>query len=259
MYKKNKKLILTVIISVVALAGLLVCNFLKPATGDKSADKLLSDLIPRAIAGICFTAFIALSDFRSILVPDLKNCIGNLVWCIPCFLVVAANFPFTALAIGTAKIIRPDLIWLFAINCLGVAVMEESLFRGIIQEIAANRFKGKACEKLLIVSVTSAVFALFHLFNLFAGAGIGATLLQVGYSFLIGAMLSAVLLKTNNLWLCVAMHALFNFGGNLIPAIGLGAFQDSWFWIFTAATGVICLVHIVLYLIGKESSPSVGE
>ena len=98
------------------------------------------------------------------------------------------------------------------------------------------------------------LLGLLHLFNLFAGASVGATFLQVGYSFLIGAMLSAVLIKTDNLWLCVLLHAGFDFGGSIITELGTGIFQDLWFWIFTAFAGVLCLAHVLGFLIKQDKN-----
>ena len=59
---------------------------------------------------------------------------------------------------------------------------------------------------ILPVLIDAALFGLWHLTNLLVGADVGATLLQVGYSFLIGGMLSAVLLKTGNIWTGVFRH-----------------------------------------------------
>jgi len=114
--------------------------------------------------------------------------------------------------------------------------------------------KGKRRETFLTVLVTSLLFGIWHLFNLLDGAAFGAVLLQVGYSFLIGAMLSTVRIRTENLWLCVFLHALFDFGGLLIPTLGTGSFQDTVFWILTALAGILCTVHVLLFLLGNDRS-----
>lgn len=249
MFKENKKLIIFLAVSVLTAAELAAFYVFEINTGDSVANKLLKSIIPRIFIAFFALAFILLSGLKSIIKPDFRRLAKNLLWCIPCLLVVIANFPFTAIADGTAKILRGDLIWLYLLYSLSVGLTEEALFRGLVQETVKSRVEGRRGEKLITVLITSAIFGLFHLFNLFSGADVGATLLQVGYSFLIGAMLSAVMLRTDDLWLCVILHSAFNFGGNIVVELGQGEFQDAWFWAFTAIAGVICFVHVGYYLI----------
>lgn len=256
--KRNYKDILSVALLVVAAVILIVFDFVDITyCADGTVNGLIDAIIPRAAVGVIVTAIIALIGERKVLLPDLKRIHRDILWCLPCFLVVLANFPFSALIGGSAKVLRADLVWLLVIKCLCVGLMEESLFRGLVQPVIGGYFKGKKYSAILTVAVTSAIFGLFHLLNLFAGAGVGATLMQVGYSFLIGAMLSAVLLKTGNLWLCVFIHAAFNFGGDIVSELGSGKFQDTVFWILTAVAGVICTAYILYYLIKKDRSQTV--
>lgn len=253
MLKRNYKDILSVALLVVAAVVLIVFDFVDISyTSDKTANGLIAAIIPRAVVGVIITVIIALIGERKVLTPSLKRIHCDILWCLPCFLVVLANFPFTALIGGSATLERADLIWLLILKCLFVGLMEESLFRGLVQPVIGGYFKEKKYSSILTVAVTSAIFGLFHLLNLFAGAGIGATFMQVGYSFLIGAMLSVVLMKTGNLWLCVIIHAAFNVGGDIVTELGSGRFQDTCFWIFTAVVGVMCTAYILYYLIKKD-------
>ena len=88
--------------------------------------------------------------------------------------------------------------------------------------------------------------------NLLVGADIVSVLLQIVYSFLIGAMLTVVLFKTRNIWMCVLIHALFNFGGLLTSFIAIGNPWDLVFWILTIVFGVLCAGHIIMALIKLE-------
>lgn len=248
MFKKNLQLIICIASAATAAVALVLFYIFKPVTGNDVVDTLVSGIVPRAIVGAVSIIFLCLSGLQFILIPDLKRLGKNLAWCIPCMLVVIANFPFTALISGSASIVHTDLIWLFAVDCLCVGIMEEALFRGLVHWTVMRYVKDKKRKNFLTVLITSALFALFHLLNLFSGASAGATLMQVGYSFLIGAMLSAVMIKTQSLWFCAALHALFNFGGNIVYYLGQGAFQDLFFWIFTAVAAVICCVHVVYFL-----------
>jgi CAAX prenyl protease-like protein len=64
------------------------------------------------------------------------------------------------------------------------------------------------------------LFCIMHLFNIFDGANVGATLLQVLYSFAMGIMWSIIVLKTKTIWLAVILHSLYNFTGLLFPTLG---------------------------------------
>ncbi len=244
--------IILIILSVIIFIVFEVCNF--KYTDDETLNALLNGTIPRFAAGGALLTVLILLGCKKILKPEIKSLPKNLLWCIPCFLVVFANFPFAALITDSAKILRPELTALFIAECLAIGFMEETLFRGILQDTFFQIFKDKPHGQIFTVLLTSAAFGVIHLFNLFAGANVGATFLQVGYSFLIGAMLSAVLIKTENLWLCVLLHAGFDFGGNIISELGTGNFQDIWFWIFTAVAGLLCSAHILGFLIKQDKN-----
>lgn len=244
--------IILIILSVIIFIVFEVCNF--KYTDDETLNALLNGTIPRFAAGGALLTVLILLGCKKILKPEIKSLPKNLLWCIPCFLVVFANFPFAALITDSAKILRPELTALFIAECLAIGFMEETLFRGILQDTFFQIFKDKPHGQIFTVLLTSAAFGVIHLFNLFAGANVGATFLQVGYSFLIGAMLSAVLIKNDNLWLCVLLHAGFDFGGNIISELGTGNFQDIWFWIFTAVAGLLCSAHILGFLIKQDKN-----
>lgn len=254
--KKNLQTAFSIILIIVALVALIVFEICKFSfTNDETLNALLNGIIPRLIAGFALLGVMIVLGIKNVLLPDFKSLPKALLWCIPCFLVVLANFPFTALIGGTAKILRTDLIALFILECFAIGFMEELLFRGLLQDTVSQLLENKPHREIFTVLITSAIFGLSHLLNLFAGANVGTTFLQVGYSFLIGAMLSAVIIKTNNIWLCVILHAIFNVGGNIVTELGTGAFQDTWFWIFTAVAGIICFVHILYYLIKNSKAP----
>ena len=136
------------------------------------------------------------------------------------------------------------MIW-FAAECLAIGLFEEFAFRGVIFLMFAE--KRHATRKGLFWSLmlSSAVFGGVHLVNILMGAGIGPTILQIGYSFLIGAMCAVVLLKTRNIWLCVVLHAIYDFCGTLMPTLGGGTWWDTPTVIFTAVLAVATAVYLV--------------
>lgn len=224
---------------------------------DERMGELLCGGIPRIAAGLFLVLLIAVRGDRGRIAPAWR--MRDLLWSIPCLLVALANFPFSALISGKAYIERVDLIWLFFMKIAGIALLEELFFRGILLPFLTEKLK--RCKYLFSALVASTLFALVHLLNLFYGADVGATFLQVGYTFLIGCMLAVLMLKTGNVWLCVLVHALFDVGGLLVTDLGGGTFQDMTFWILTAVFGVICAVHVIITIIhmerGQKKNPSV--
>ncbi len=239
--------IAAIVLFVLGIAGLILCTVFPVRSNSPAADLLLSAILPRLC--ICAPLFwVLIWRYRYLLAfPRPKP--KTLVWLLPPLAVALVNFPFSALANGTATILHGEWWWLFAIKCLLVGLMEEWFFRGILLDLFLQTAREKERSIFLPVLFSSLAFALFHLLNLFDGAGFGYVLLQTGYSFLIGGMLAVVFCKTRNLWICVFLHTLFDAGGFLVSDLGAGNPQDLVFWILTAAAGVICAAHIIYTLV----------
>ena len=224
-------------------------------TGDGITDSLLSILITRIF--LAATSFF-LIRYVKIIVPMIK--LKPHILHVPCFLVAINKLPFIALLRGTAAVTAPFAkVILFALTCIAVATCEELAFRGLIfLGICQSRRSKKGI--FLSVLLSSAIFGLFHLFNLIDGAGIGSVIMQVGYSFLIGGMCATVLLACRSILPCIALHAIFNFCGGLIPNLGTG-FETVWdplTIVLTAVVAVVCAVFIIRYLVlhGDENIDS---
>lgn len=231
-------------------------------TGDELTDSLILSCTERALGTAI--AIVALYFFIGRETLKFRLEWSALAWCLPCLAVAVVNFPFSSLISGTAHVDHTSLIPLFALDCILTGLFEELLFRGALQRIVFDLAGKRRFRTVIAVAVTSALFGGCHLLNLFGGAGAGATLLQAGYSFLIGAMLSCTLLKTGNIWICAALHALFNFGGLLVPTLGGGVFQDGCFWALTAIFGLLCAGHVICFLVARtreerNDNPSESE
>ncbi len=253
---KNKNLLKILLLAAVLAADIAVLIVFEAIDiricGDETANGLWLEIIPRTVTGIAAVAVTCFAGYAKYFKLRRKGSLSSLIWCLPCLAVAIVNFPFSALASGLAEITRPDLIWLFALKCLAIGFMEEAIFRGLLLGIIAEIAAGRKYKNLLTVAVSSAIFALYHIFNLFAGAGAGETLLQIGYSFLTGAMFAAALLRTKSIYPCIALHALFDFGGLIVTDLGTGAVHDNIFWILTAIAAVICFIHVIKYLLSEK-------
>ena len=169
---------------------------------------------------------------------------------LPGFIIAINNFPFVSYFMGDCKIDASfNSIAFFALVCIGVGFFEEMAFRGCVFMLALKSRTQSRAKIFLAIFLSSAVFGLIHFVNVFFGSSLAAVLRQIGYSALIGALCSMILLLTRNIWLCVLLHATYNFCGGLIEAYGSGVQWTSAEIIFTIVLSVIVAVYfVVLFL-----------
>ncbi len=225
-------------------------------SADETADALARDCAVRGALTVAVAALAAKSCGKELFAVRRGRLAADAAWCLPCLAVALANFPFSALASGSAHIDAPGLLWLFLLKCLFIAASEELLFRGLLLRLLCDALKEKPHRFVLAVTLSAAAFGLFHLFNLAEGAALPATLLQVGYTFLTGLMFACVTLKTGNIWGAIVLHFVFDAGGLIITDLGSGAFQDTVFWVLTAVCAAACAVHLIIYAVRRDRQES---
>ncbi len=99
----------------------------------------------------------------------------------------------------------------FGITILAIlirALMEEVVFRGIIQGYLRKQHPGQSLNK--IIFITAAFFALAHFTNI-QYSGIQTVLLQIIYAFYMGLFFGVLLIRVNNVWLLGIAHGIVNF------------------------------------------------
>ena len=225
---------------------------------DAQIDALVKDVIQRVPIALFLLVLCVSSDLKEGLRFTVTPTKG-LFALAPCMLVALANFPFSAVLGGEAIVQKNQYVWLFCLQCVLIGVIEELFFRLIVWRFVNEKMRRK--HVMWRVVVCSAAFALWHVVNLFFGQGFAQTLLQVGYSFLIGAMLTTLYIATSNIWWCVLVHAVFDFGGKLVATLGSGDVWDVPFWIATAVCGILCAVWVVFTLVfcGKREAAGVDS
>ena len=203
--------------------------------------------LSRLLAAAVFFVLLLSQEYR-VLNPVRRPFGKSLLVSLPAFLVVVNNMPILSMARGDAYIVHGTAahwIW-FGVECLAIGLFEEIAFRGVIFLRLAEGRRHTRRGLLVSILLTSAVFGGMHAVNLLTGADPVWTIMQIGYSFLIGAMCSVVLLKTANLWLCVALHAIYDFCGMLLPTLGGGSWWDTPTIVFTALLAVATTAHMIL-------------
>ena len=247
--KLNKRNIF-IAVTIILIALLLVYEFLDTealfeSITDESLKNGIDITVTRLLGAAVFIILIAYSGYR-ILNPINHGFGKALLFSLPAFVIAINNLPIYSLAFGLAEVTSP--LWrvlLLALECLAVGLFEETCFRGFVFLAFLEKRRATKSGQFMAIILSSAVFAIVHLFNIFLGASPIAVILQIGYSFLIGAMCAVMLMKTANIWLCVAAHAIFNFCGALIPTCGEGSIWE----IFTVVLTVVASLLAAAYFI----------
>lgn len=162
-------------------------------------------------------------------------------------IIAISNFPFYDFLTGKTALQLNLSAVTFLVYCIGVASLEELFFRGLIFPLSVMICQNKKRPLLLGVITSSAIFGLTHLVNIFGG-NIGGTLLQVGYSFLIGALCAITLIKTKNIFFPVIVHAVYNFCGQIPSICGNGVAWSIGQIILTATVGVVATIYFVVVI-----------
>ena len=181
---------------------------------------------------------------------------------VPALLVTVNNFPLVRIFGGECEITADgERLALYILYCFSVAAFEETVFRGIIFPLSYIALKGKKRSLFWSAALSSGIFAAAHIFNLFAGAGIGATLLQIGYSFLIGGLCAVSLITVKNIYVPVVLHFIYDLGGFFCEGdIGIAscARWDTLTVAITAVLGVFTAVYMVILAIKKDKSTEIN-
>lgn len=90
---------------------------------------------------------------------------------------------------------------------LAAGFCEEAAFRGLPLSYLMRQWKDES-KIIPAVLLTSGLFGLSHGSNIFGGAGVGRTILQVAIALMIGVFLGAVYLRSGNLWPAITVHTI---------------------------------------------------
>lgn len=207
---------------------------------------VLNTLVMDALGSVVFVCMTIYMGYRvwGIKKPWMRS----LLFGLPALAVAVNNAPIIGLATGNAYITDPvGGVLIMLAYCLAIGTFEEFAFRGLFFMMILEDRRKSTKQIFWTTAISSAVFGLVHLVNLAVGAGPGATLLQVGYSFLIGGMCAIVLLKTGSIWYCVLLHTVYDIGGTILY-VGGGVRWDVVTVTITAVLGVAVAVFMTVAL-----------
>ncbi len=253
----TRKVCLIVLVACVALLAAFRVFFADALSGSELMRSLISDddyrpailntLVMDALGSVVFVCMTVYMGYRvwGIKKPWFKS----LLFGLPALAVAINNAPIIGLATGNAYITDPvGGVLIILAYCLAIGTFEEFAFRGLFFMMILEGRKKSTKQIFWTTAVSSAVFGLVHLVNIAVGANPGATLLQVGYSFLIGGMCAIVLLKTGSIWYCVLLHTVYDIGGTILY-VGGGVRWDAVTVTVTAVLGVAVAVFMTVALL----------
>ena len=228
--------------------------------GGSEIANMLSIFISRIIC--CILPIWLIFEIKNQKILSLNKFFSLSLIALPFFIVVINNFPIVGIIDGSVTF-NPNndfIKWVcYILVVLGGVLIEELTFRGLILPTLYRRYKAKNNSIFLTVFVQSILFGLVHIVNLLAGSSFSAVLMQVGYSFLIGATCGIAFIKTGNFYSAVTLHFIFNFGGLLYDYNMISG--NIWSPLSIVLTVIIAILGIIyaLYLVFFNKKDKLNE
>ncbi len=185
----------------------------------------------------------------------LRKRLHGFLWALPFLVVAVDNLPIVGLARGEVSISAGIGSWmLFAFHCLSVGLFEEIVFRGVIFPLILQKAPHTRKGIFWSLMLSSALFGAVHLVNLLSSDPL-SVLMQIGYSFLVGAMCGMVFLLCRNIFACAFLHALFNFCGLMADELGSGVVWDAASIVLTAVVAAAAVAYGIWLMVYKVDGP----
>lgn len=117
---------------------------------------------------------------------------------------------------SVVTVVRNGINWYELIGliifCAFIGIFEELMCRGWIQNEFIERFSDSRNNVLFSILMSSALFGLMHITNVFfADQSLTETLIQIASAFLIGIAYGAVYYKSKNIWVPIFFHGFWDF------------------------------------------------
>jgi membrane protease YdiL (CAAX protease family) len=207
-----------------------------------------SFLIQTAIRTICIVfVFLIIKEHNIKINSNKYPIIITFIIFIPSLIVSILNFPLDNVInkeiifnIDTSKLIT------YILFTLSIAISEELLFRGLFTSIPVSQIDNSKYRVIIRVFYVSIIFSLVHLLNLFT-SDILSVLLQVGYTFILGVMLTTLYIYTKNIIFCIIVHFIYNFVGTFTDYFS-NSYYESNMYIIWIIEGILVGSYILFLL-----------
>jgi len=220
--------------------------------------KYLSYFLFRPIFTAGFVIFSVKCGFSSIYTHKFSP--KKLLYALPILVIAINNFPFFSYFNGNFAIFVEDFQIGYLLAVLMIVISEEVVFRGIVFPLLLIRFENDKYRYIKSLIISALIFAVVHIFNIFGGGNIGYNLLQVLYSFAIGAVFSFLMAKTGNILIPTVIHYVYNLGGMLSSfSLTYGYAFSTGQIILTAVVAVIFGLLLAYFIIFKTKNEEILE
>jgi CAAX amino terminal protease family. len=201
-----------VLITIISLILQLVGEGLLVLLAGKDVSPALTPLL--YVLPLAFMTLVILKcRMGSILKGSTKSFLSGMAISWPLFIYCIAVFLVTYIPADKSELTALDIgQWsLFLVLMLLIGIFEEILCRGILLELMLRKWGNTRKGIFLSAFMSSLVFGFAHLVNLIGAADmLIATIAQVLYATLFGVFFAAVYLCSQNIWVVVLLHAVYD-------------------------------------------------
>ena len=204
--------------------------------GDTTANVRDAIVIPIGVGAVFLAATTTWLGWWRPALFEARRAGSRWMLAVPVFILLAA---LTAAATFDWDSPRTDVLPLLAVGVLLVGFSEELLTRGLI--IVGMR---GALKEPMVWFVSSLLFGLLHALNIIFGQGVGATLQQIVFAFVLGTAFYVTRRVTGTLLVCMVLHAVWDFGTIGNDATD-GTNYSSVFVLLTAILGLFAVWRLL--------------
>ena len=138
------------------------------------------------------------------------------------FVYIIISFFINFMQIPISSFIAPNIPSLIIIVLhpfIGTGLFEEVLYRGLVLKMLLRKTGHSKKGVIFACVISSAIFGLLHIVNVFAGAPVLSTISQIIHATATGLFFAAVFLRTKKLWIPILLHGLLNLSAQIFDAI----------------------------------------
>lgn len=169
---------------------------------------------------------------------------------LPFWIVCSSNLLYGGMMLNVDPSIDWPIFLTSAVELVVSVLLEETLFRFLLQEALLVWLEKRKQGKIFSLFLCAFCFSLMHLINLLGNTWDGV-LIQLGYTFFLGIVLSFIALYSNRTSLPFLAHASFNFLNSLLFSSLYTLDAMTWqYVVLSSLLGIIFLLYLlILYLI----------
>lgn len=168
---------------------------------------------------------------------------------------------YQALSSDTTQWVSVGGIIVGIIGLIGVGLREESIYRGIVTNVLAEKYCQTSKGVFFTVFLSGLLFGSIHLTNVFVGVNFLSAVVQTCVAAGLGWVLAAIYLRCGNIWALILLHCLTDsaslFYGTFTHAMnqkdvvnqfGIGNFSP-----------LLIMIPIALFLLRKSKREQIIE